>query len=169
MHRAAGHGGHVVVDGTDQHYRMQMGQAVEDRPDRRRERRGHYQSGGARVGEHIGVLLRIEIGVERHRHVAGADRAPERHRIIDRIVQQERHAVLAREPERAQAMRESDGALMQIAVSERTIGIDEGDLGRTPGRDMSVDEIGDGVVGPALGQILQHAAPLRALNSRTSA
>ena len=62
----------------------------------------------AAVGEDIGVLRHVEEGVERDRDGAGADRAPERHRIIDRVVQQQRDALLlphARAPASALAKR----------------------------------------------------------------
>ena len=60
-----------------------------------RQWRCHDQRAGAAIGEHIGVLRDGEIGVERDRDAAGAYRAPERHRIIDGVVQEQRDAMLA--------------------------------------------------------------------------
>ncbi len=51
-------------------------------------------------------------------------------------------------------------ALLQRAVSKRAVGIDEGEFAAASLRHMGVDEIGDGVVGAALGEIVQHALPL---------
>ncbi len=106
---------------------------------------------GAAVGEDIGVLRHIEEGVERDRDAAGAHRAPERHRIIDRVVQQQRDAFLLPDAERAQRIGEADGARLQVAVAERAVGIDERDLFGEAARHVGVDEIGDGIVGAALG------------------
>ena len=51
---------------------------------------------GAAVGEQVAVLLGGQQRVDRDRHDAGADRAPERHRIVDGVVQQQDDAVLPR-------------------------------------------------------------------------
>ena len=73
---------------------------------------------------------------------AGADRAPERDRIIDRVVEQQRDALFRPQPERAQRVGEAERARLQFAVGQRAVGIDEGELAAEPARDIGVDEIG---------------------------
>ena len=127
------------------------------------------QHSRAAVGENVGVLRQRQIDIERDRDAAGADRAPEGDRIVDRVVEQQRNALLGLKAEAVQGMREAGAALLLLAISERSLGIDEGDLVRVPRRDMRVDKIGDGVVGPAFGDQLHPAPPpFQSSNSRAS-
>ena len=72
-------------------------QLPEDRLHHRQQRRRDEQRLGAAVAEDVGVLLGRQQRVEAHRHDAGLDGAPEGHREIDRVEQQQRDARLARQ------------------------------------------------------------------------
>ena len=98
--------------------------------------------------------------VQRQCDAARPDRAPERHGIIDRIVQQECDALLLAQAERAQSVGKANAARLQLAVREGAIGIDEGDLAGAAERDVRVDEIGYGVIGTACCEILDGRSPL---------
>ena len=168
MHLAAVEPGHVV-GGVDDDDGFQLRKLFEDRPDRLRERRRDDQRRRAAVGQNVGVLRQRQIDVERDRDAAGADRAPEGDRIVDGVVEQQRDALLGLNPEIAQRVGEADAARLQLAVGQRALGIDEGDLVAAPGRDVGIDEIGNGVVGPALGEDVHPRPPCSQLsNSRVS-
>ena len=98
-----------------------------------------------------------EIGVEWNGDRACADRAPERRRVVDRVVQKKRDALLVLHAEFAQGIGKADAACLQAAIGERALRVDECDLVAKAARDIGVDEIGDGVVRAA--QFVQHAAP----------
>ena len=78
---------------------------------------------------------------------AGADRAPEHDRIVDRVIEQQRDAVLGPHAQAAQRGGKADAACLQLAIGERAVGIDERDLVAETARHIGVDEIGHGVVG----------------------
>ena len=63
----------------------------------------------------------------------------------------------SREPERLQRGREAAGARLQLAVGQRSFGIDECDLVAQAARHIGIDEIADGVVRPALQEVFKHA------------
>ena len=110
MHVAAREPRSVGGDGTDQDHGSQMRKLLDNWPDRLRQRRGGDERGGAAVGEDIGVLRHIEERIERDGDAAGAHRSPERHRIIHRVVQQQRDAFFLPDAERAQRIGEANGA-----------------------------------------------------------
>ena len=58
-----------------------------------------------------------------------------------------------------QGIGESNAARLQIAISERAVGVDEGDLVAQAARHVGVDEIGHGIMGAALAEIVVHASP----------
>ena len=105
---------------------------------------------GAAVAENVGVLLGGEQRVERQHHDAGAHAAPERHRKIDGVVEQQTEPLLRPQPEIFQRRRKPAGALLQLAVAERAVGIRECDLFAKSARDRSIHQIRDRVVRPAL-------------------
>ena len=69
-------------------------QLVQHRRDRFGERGIDDQRTRAAVGQNVGVLRLRQIDIERDRDAAGADRAPEGHRIVDGVVEQQRDALL---------------------------------------------------------------------------
>ena len=142
-------------------------QRLQHRPDRVGERRIGDDRLRAAVGQDVGILRQRQVDVERDRDAAGADRAPEGDRVVDGVVEQQRDALLGPDAEIAQRVRETDRARLQLAISQRALGIDESGLVAAPGRDVGIDEIGDGVVGPAFGDAV-HPGPL-ALSFRTGA
>src|ERR1051326_3033571 len=134
---------------------------ADDWRDRLDQRGRHHDRLGAAVLQYEGVLLGGEQGVERDRHDAGADRAPERDRIIDRIEQQQRDTRLLLEAERVKPAREAAGVGLQRAIVERALGIDERDLVGEAAVNLVVDQLGRRVIRPPHGEILGHAAPSR--------
>ena len=62
-------------------------------------------------------------------------------------------------PSVAQRIGETDRTRLQLAISEGALRIDEGDLVAAPRRDVRVDEIGNGVVGPAFGDAVHPGPP----------
>ena len=140
----------VVGVGADQDDGAQVRQAVEHGHERLGQRRRSNDRRGAAVAEDVGVLLGVEQRVERQHDDAGAHAAPERHRKIDGVVEQEAEPLFRPQPERLQRAGKPAAARLQFAVAERTIGIGESDFFAKPARDLAVDEVGDGVVRPAL-------------------
>ena len=95
-------------------------------------------------------MLGIEQRVERQHDDAGAHAAPERHRKIDGVVEQEAEPLFRPQSERLQRTGKPAAARLQFAVAERTIGIGECDFFAKPARDLAIDQVRDGVVRPAL-------------------
>ena len=87
----------------------QVRDAVQHRQQRRDQRRRDHQRIGAAVGQDVADHLVGQQRVDRHRHDAGTDRAPERDREIDRVEQQQRDAPLACHAGRAQGAGEAAG------------------------------------------------------------
>ena len=98
-----------------------------------------------------------EVGVEWNRDSACADRAPECHRVVDRVVQKKRDTLLVLHAEFVQGIGKTGAACLQAAIGERTLRVDECDLVAKAARDIGVDEIGDGVV---------RAAPVNSFSTR---
>ena len=140
----------VVGAGADQNDRAQARQPIENGQQRFGQRRRGDDRRGAAVAENVGVLLRREQRVERQHHDAGAHAAPERHREIDGVVEQQTEPLFRPQPELLQRRGEPAGARLQLAIAQRTVGIGECDFFAKPARDLGIDEIGDGVVRPAL-------------------
>ena len=137
------------------HERAQMRQPVEDRRDGLGERRRDEDRLDPAVVEDIGVLLRGEQRVQRNAHHAGTDRAPERDRVVDRVEQQERDPAFLLQAERAEAPRKVRGFLLQFAISELPLLVDERDLAAAPARHVGVDEVARGVIGAPLRELIE--------------
>ena len=148
---------------ADQDHGAQLGQAVDDRRDRLGERRLHHDRAGAAVVEHIGVLRLGEQDIQRQSHDSAADRAEESDRKIDGVEQQQRHAAFLADAERLERARELAAARLQLAVGQRAFRIGEGDLAAEPARDIAVDEIGGGVIRPALHNLVDRQSHARFL------
>ena len=146
---------------ADQDHGAQFGQAIDDRRDRLRQRRLHHDRAGAAVGQHVGVLRLGEQDVERQRHHAAADRAEESDRKIDGVEEQQRQAALLADAERLQRARELAAPRLQLAIGQRAFRIGECDLAAEAARDIAVDEIGGGVIRPALHNLVDRQSHAR--------
>jgi len=131
---------------ADDDHMRKIGQFCEDRLENGQERAGDTQRAGARIRQHIGVLLGDEQRIERDRHDAGAQGAEEGDRRLDRIEHDERDALLAPEAERSQQPRETASLRLQLAIGELSLGVDEDELVAAPLLDIAVEQIGAGVV-----------------------
>ena len=129
---------------------------MEDRHQRFGQRHGSDERGGAAVAEDVGVLFAIEQRVERQRHNASAHSAPECHGKIDRVVEQKRKPLLRPQSGIQKRGSEPAAARLQIAVSQRPVGIDESGFAGKTALDRPIDKISDGIVWPSLQQVLQH-------------
>jgi hypothetical protein len=158
VHVAAGSSksGAVIGATADKYYAAQPRQPIEDWLQRFGQRRRSDDRRSAAVAEDIGVLLGSEQRIERQRHDAGAHAAPERHRKIDRVVEQKRKPFLRPQPDIEKRGSELAAAHLQGSVGQRPIGVDEGGFAGEPTLDRRIDEISDGVVRPPLQQVFQH-------------
>ena len=137
----------------------QMSQPVEDRREGLHQRRGNQHRFRTAVLEHVGVLLRREQRIERHRDDAGADRAPERDREIHGIEQDEDDAALLAQSERPQAAAEPAGGGLQFAVAQRALRVGEGDFVGEAALDIGVDEIGHRIIGAPRPRCVHRTSP----------
>ena len=92
------------------------------------------------------VLLGGEQRIERDRHEAGTDRAPEQDGEIDRIEHDHRDAVLAAQPEPLEHRPDARGGVAQLAIGDGAGGIDEGGLAAPPLGNVAVDEVDGRIV-----------------------
>ncbi len=160
---AAGERRFVGSVGADENDGAQPRQPIDDGDERLGERRRGNDCGGAAVAENVAALFGRKQRVERQHHDAGAHAAPERHREIDVVVKQKREPFLRPQSEFLQGMREGAALRLQFAIAQRTIRIGESDLFGKPARDLRIDEVGDGVIRPALQEVFQHGrSPLDA-------
>jgi hypothetical protein len=138
---------------------FQPRQPIDDRRNRLCERFCHNQHRRAAIAEYVGVLRERQVCIERDRDRAGADCTPERHRVVDGVVEQERCALFVLHTQAAQGVGEANAARLQLAIGERAVRVNECDLVAEPARHIGVNEIADCVVGAALGEIVLHAPP----------
>ena len=96
----------------------------------RQQRFGNEQHPRAAIRQHIGILVRGQQRIERHRHDAGADRAEKHGRKIDRVEHDHRHALFAADAEPAQHVGDAAALLLQVAIGELGDGVGEGELCR---------------------------------------
>ena len=129
------------------HDMFEIGHPPDDILHDRQQRFGNEQHPGAAIRQHIGVLLRCQQRVERHRHDAGADGAEEHDRKIDRVEHDHRHAFFAADAETAQQIGEPAGLLLQIAIGQFGNRVGEGELVGPPLLDIAVEQPGRRVVG----------------------
>ena len=81
--------------------------------DHRQQRFGDEQHPRAAIRQHIGVLIRGQQRVERHRHDAGADRAEKHDREIDGVEHDHGDALFAADAEPAQHVGDAAALLLQ--------------------------------------------------------
>jgi len=122
----------------------------------RSQRRGDDGRHCAAVRKQIGVLLGRQQRVDGNGDDTGADRAPKSDRMIDGIVEQQDDAIFRAQIQGLQCRRETAGVGLQLRVGQRPLRIRERDLVAEAAGDIGVDEIGDGVVGPALQDVFKH-------------
>jgi hypothetical protein len=115
-------------------------------PREAKQRRRDEQNLGARVLEDVAILLGGQQRVERNRNDAGADRAPEQHREVDRIEHHHGDAVFAGKAEPGQHRRDARAAFGKLAIGHAPRRIDEGSLRAAPLGDVAVDHIDGGII-----------------------
>ncbi len=129
----------------------------------RQQRFGDEQHPRAAVGEHIGILIRGEQRIQRHRHHTGADRAQEHDREIDRVEHDHRHPLLAADAETAQQVGKATRLSLQLAIGELRDGVVEDELVAAALVDIAVQQPSHRVVGGAAHALLR--TPTRATTS----
>src|SRR5215472_6041962 len=158
--KASGKAGAVLGVAADDNDRAQAGQAVENGGQHLGKRRRNDNTGGSAVAKDVRILLGIQNGVERQRDNPGAQAAPERHRKIDRVVEQEGQSLLGPDADIEERGSKTAAARLQLAISQRAFAIDEGGLTTEAARNRFVDEIVYGVIWLPLQQIFQHLPSL---------
>ena len=133
-----------------------MRQTVSDRQHRAGKRGRNHRRNGAAVGEQVGILLGGEQRVDGYGNDAGANRAPKRNGIVDRVVENENDTVFLTQSQVAKCRGEAEGSIPQIAVGQGTAAIGESNLVAETAIDVGVDEIGCRVVGPAVQELVEH-------------
>ena len=123
----------------------------------RQQRFGDEQHARAAIRQHVGILIRRQQRVERHRHDAGADRAEEHDRKIDRVEHDHRDALFAADAEPAQHVGDAAALLLQFAIGEFGDGVGEGELGAAALVDIAVEQPGHRIVGT--GRAAHDASP----------
>ena len=96
---------------------------------RRQQRAGHEHRLRARVLEHVGVVVRREQRVDRHRDDARVERAEKGLRPVVGVLHEQQHALLAADAQRAQPRRDAARAVGERAVGQRAEVVDERGLG----------------------------------------
>jgi hypothetical protein len=113
----------------------------------RQQRFGDEQHPGAAIRQHIGVLIRRQQRVERHRHYPGADRAEKHRREIDGVEHDHGHPLFAADAETAQRVGDAAALLLQRAVGQFGNRVGEGELAATALVDIAVEQPAHGIVG----------------------
>ncbi len=127
-------------------------------PDHRQQRFGDEQHPGAAIRQHIGVLIRGQKRIERHRHHAGADRAEKHRRKIHGVEHDHRNALFAANAEPAQHVGDAAALLLQFAVAQLGNRVGEGELCAAALVDIAVEQPGHRVIGA--GRLAHAALPL---------
>ena len=122
----------------------------------RQQRFGDEQHPGAAIRQHIGVLIRRQQRVERHRHHPGADRAEKHHREIDGVEHDHGDALFAADAETAQHVGDAAALLLQRAVGQFGNRVGEGELAAAALIDIAVEQPTHGIIGTGG---VAHAAP----------
>ena len=93
--------------------------------DRRQDIAAGQHGLGARMFEHVGVVVRGQQRIDCDRHDAGIDRAQKRRRPVGAVLHRQQHAFLALDAEIAQGGGDAADAILQIAVAQRPAVVDE--------------------------------------------
>ena len=113
------------------------------------QRFGDEQHPRAAIRQHVGILIRGQQRIERHRHDAGADRAQKHRRKIHGVEHDHRHALFAADAEPAQHVGDAAALLLQIAVGQFGDGVGEGEFCAAALIDIAVEQPGHRIVGTA--------------------
>jgi hypothetical protein len=105
---------------------------AEQRRERGQQRGRDDERARATVAQHVLVVRGREQRVRGDRHDAGLDRAEERRREVDRVVQRDEHALLRPHAEREQRRAEAVDAARELAVGRRAAIVDERGLAARP-------------------------------------
>ncbi len=114
---------------------------------------------GAAVGQDVAILLRRQPAVERDGDDPGAHGAPEGNRKIHAVRQQHGKTILLPQAEREQPGCKTAASLLQVPVGQAAVRRDKGGLAGKAARDIGVDKIDGGVIGPSLGTHVRHNFP----------
>ena len=125
---------------------FEIGHAADDIFDNGIERLGDEQHAGAAVGQHIGILIRGQQRVERHRHDAGADGAEKHDREIDRVEHDHGDALFAADAKTAQHVGGAARLPLQFAIAEFGNGVGEGEFFAAAFIDIAIEQPGHRVV-----------------------
>ncbi len=117
------------------------------------QRRAHGAQQGRRdekrprpaVRQDVAVLLGRQQRVDRHRHDAGAEAAPEDDRPVQRVERDDRRPLLGPQPVPGQQARHTARALGELAIGQPPVALEEGGLLRPPLGQVAVDEPAGGV------------------------
>ena len=122
----------------------------------RQQRFGDEQHPGAAIRQHIGVLIRRQQRVERHRHHPGADRAEKHHREIDGVEHDHGDPLFTADAETAQHVGDTAALLLQRAIGQFGNRVGESELAAAALIDIAVEQPAHGIVGTGG---TAHAAP----------
>ena len=114
--------------------------------DHRQQRLGYEQHARAAIRQHIGVLIRGQKRIERHRHDAGADRAEKHRWEIDRVQHDHGDPLFAADAEPAQHVGDAAALFLQFAIGQFGHGIGEGELCPAALIDIAVEQPGHRIV-----------------------
>jgi hypothetical protein len=104
--------------------------ALRQRAGQHRQQRSRNQHRlRAAVREHVGIVVGGQQRVDGHRHDAGVHRAEEGHRPVGAVQHQQQHPLLAPHAGRRAAGGHAANPLVELAVTQRALVVDEGDLG----------------------------------------
>ncbi|KAG0923697.1 hypothetical protein G6F31_019403 [Rhizopus arrhizus] len=82
------------------------------------------------MGQDVGVVIRRQQGIDRHRHYAGVQCAQEHHGPVGRVLHQQQDALFAAQPQLAQGARHAGHPLRQFAIAQLARVVDVGGFGR---------------------------------------
>jgi len=122
----------------------------------RQQRRGDQRRLRTAVREHVGVVIRGQQRVDRHRHHAGVQRAEKGHRPVGVVVHQQQHALLAAQAAGSERRRAAPRAHLELPVAEPAGIVEVRGLARA--RRVQCEKVAGKV--EALGQGLHCGLPL---------
>ena len=96
--------------------------------ERRQQSAGYQHRLGARMFQHIGIVVGGEQGVDCHRHQASVQGAQKAHRPVIAVVHQQQHALFAAQAQGPQAGGKAAYALFELAVAQGAVVVDESGL-----------------------------------------
>ena len=128
------------------HHVAQAGQSRRQAVERRQQRAGHEQHAGARVAEHVLVVLGLEQRVDGHRHDAGLDRTQEGHRPVGAVEHAHDDPVLGPQPQAGQRRGKPVHASRKFGIRAHAAVVDEGGFGTPAGAQVALDQVVRGVV-----------------------